>query len=148
MAKKKTKKVTGRPTQYDPGYCPMLIEHMREGYSLESFGGVISKGKQTLYNWRDKHPDFRDAIEIGFAACQLFWERKGIEGNETIKDPDGMTVTRSIPPAVWIFNMKNRFTWRDVQEVKTTAEITHQTAAEKEVKELTAVLAEMLRGAA
>ena len=31
-------------TEYEPVFGDMLIEHMREGYSLESFGAIIRVG--------------------------------------------------------------------------------------------------------
>ena len=108
---------TGRPSDFDPGYCAMLIEHMREGLSFESFGGVIGKCKQTLYNWEKEFPEFLDARKQGDVLGLLYWEKVGRDGlhNETIKDGDGTTVTRSINPTIWIFNMKNRHKWRDKQ---------------------------------
>lgn len=113
----KDKLPTGRPTDYAPGYCPMLIEHMREGYSFESFGGIVGKSKQTLYNWEKAFPEFLDAKKIGETASLLYWEKKGNDGmhNECIKDADGATITRSVNPTMWIFNMKNRHKWRDKQ---------------------------------
>lgn len=107
----------GRPSLYKPEYCAQLLTHMADGLSFESFGGVVGVGRSTLYNWRDKHKAFRAATEIGEAMSRLYWEKLGRDGlhNETIKDADGMTVTKSINATLWIFNMKNRFGWRDKQ---------------------------------
>ena len=33
----KERNPVGRPTKYKPEYCEMLIEHMSEGLSFESF---------------------------------------------------------------------------------------------------------------
>jgi hypothetical protein len=116
MAKKKHP--GGRPSDYDPIYCQMLIKHMEDGLSFESFGGVAKCSKQTLYRWIDAHPEFSDAKKVGETACQFWWEKTGKDGlhNETIKDGDGMTITKSINSTIWIFNMKNRFGWRDKQK--------------------------------
>jgi hypothetical protein len=109
----------GRPSEYDPIYCKMLIDHMAEGYSFESFAGKIGKARATIYNWVEAHSDFADAKAIGVDAGLYFWEKQGIEGlhNQTFKDADGMTVSKSINATVWIFNMKNRHNWRDKNEV-------------------------------
>lgn len=117
MAKKKSN--TGRPTDYDDKYPELLIEHLKKGYSFESFGGVVGACKKTLYNWCDAVPEFLHAKNKGQSYSLLEWERKGIDGlyNETFKDEDGMTVSRSINTSIWIFNMKNRFGWRDKIEV-------------------------------
>lgn len=54
--------VFGRPIEYKPEYCEMLIEHMSKGKSFESFGAVVNCGRATLYNWRRDHSDFLDAF--------------------------------------------------------------------------------------
>ncbi len=115
---KKKKHPGGRPTDYKDNYPEMLIEHLKRGYSFESFGGIVGASKETLYNWTERHKEFVDAKKVGTSYARHEWEKKGIDGlyNETIKDDQGMTVTRSINPTLWIFNMKNRFGWRDKQE--------------------------------
>lgn len=114
----------GRPTEYEPIYCQMLIDHMADGYSFESFAGKIKKARSSIYKWVDEFPDFSDAKSAGFDANLLFWEQQGIDGlyNQVIKDEDGMTVTKSINATVWIFNMKNRHQWRDKSEAEIAEE--------------------------
>lgn len=106
-----------RPTKYKPDYCDLLINHMAEGLSFESFAGVLRVDRDTLYEWAKVYKKFSDAKKIGRDAGLLYWEKVGRDGlhHETIKDEDGMTVNRSINPAIWCFNMKNRFGWRDKQ---------------------------------
>lgn len=119
MPKKKKPKANpvGAPTEYEPIYCAMLIKHMEDGLSFEAFAGIPGVSFQTLYNWEKRYPEFLEAKAIGMGKCRLWWEIAGNKGcfNETIKDGDGMTVTRSINASVYIFNMKNRFGWRDKQ---------------------------------
>jgi hypothetical protein len=107
----------GRPTEYKPDYCEMLIAHMESGLSYEAFGGVVRVSKQTLYNWEKAHPEFLDAKNVGKSLERIYWERIARDGlyNETIKDDDGMTVNRSVNSAILIFNLKNRLGWRDKQ---------------------------------
>lgn len=95
----------GRPTDYKPEYCQMVIDHMAEGLSFESFAGAIGVSKQTLYDWAERNKEFLDAKKTAFEKSRLFWEKVGIniaktgEGNAT----------------AFIFNMKNRFSedWSD-----------------------------------
>jgi hypothetical protein len=100
----------GHPTHYKPEYCDMLVDHMNDGLSFESFAGVVGTCKQTLYNWAEANPDFLDAKKQGFEKSRLFWEKTGtklatgqLDGNATMA----------------IFNLKNRFPkeWRDKQEM-------------------------------
>lgn len=95
----------GRPTKFRKEYCEMLLEHMKQGFSYESFGGRIGVSPDTCLDWEQAHPEFLLARKIGYAMCRLWWEEAGI---------DGMT-SGSINASIWIFNMKNRFKWRDVE---------------------------------
>ena len=79
---------------------------MAKGLSFEAFGSVVKTCKQTLYNWEEKHPDFLDARNKGYVECKAFWENIGL--NLSLGECKGNA-------AVWIFNMKNRFKWRDLQ---------------------------------
>jgi len=97
----------GRPQkEFKEEYCEMLYEHMSKGLSVESFGGVIRVGKELLYKWFELHENFSNAKKEGTTASQLFWEKAGIEGLWGSKE-------NSFNSVVWIFNMRNRFGWRD-----------------------------------
>jgi len=98
----------GQPTKYDPKFCEMIIEHLSQGYSMESFAGVVSVSRDTIYEWRDKHPSFSDSINIGLSKSLLFWEKLGTGG--TVGKLKGFNCSS------WIFSMKNRFKWTDRTE--------------------------------
>jgi hypothetical protein len=116
----KKKRPHGRPTLYRPEYCDLLVQHLADGLSFESFGGLVDVSKQTLYDWAVAQPKFLEAKSRGESKSRLYWEKVGRDGlyNETIKDAEGSTVVRSINSTIWIFNMKNRFGWRDKTEVE------------------------------
>lgn len=107
----------GRPSKYKPEFCEQLIEHMEAGLSFESFAGTLNVSKQTIYDWEKEHPAFLDAKEIAFEKSRLFWEKLGIEHivNKSDSYGEGQSQSRSINASVYIFNMKNRFKWRDKQ---------------------------------
>lgn len=109
----------GRPTLYDPKYCDEVVEHMKEGLSFESFAGKIGVSKQTIYDWKDKNPEFLDAVGRGLEACRLFWEKKGIE--HLIYDPKGEQINSQI----WSLNIRNRFPkeWSDKQQVEHSGQV-------------------------
>jgi hypothetical protein len=109
MAAKQTKYAP----KYKPEFVESLIDHMSEGYSIESFAGRIGVSRQSLYNWFKEHADFAEAKEIGLMKSLLHWEKLG---------RDGMWVTKEGPnlnPTIWIANMNNRFGWSGkAKEVK------------------------------
>jgi len=113
----------GRPTLYKPEYCKELLIHMQKGLSFEAFAGKIGVCRQTLYTWAEKHPEFIDAKKIATEMSRLFWEEAVIE---RLHDAQGFNTT------AWIFNMKNRFGWRDKveQEIKATGTIKIETQDE------------------
>lgn len=94
----------GAPTLYKPEYCDQLIDHMKSGYSFESFAAIIDVVRATLYNWTKDFPEFLDAKNRGVDHSLLFFEKNSI-GIATGKVPAFGQVTN-------MFIMKCRF--RDI----------------------------------
>ena len=98
----------GRPSKYNPAYCEQVIEHMAEGYSLESFAGKIGIAASTAWKWRDEIKEFSEAINIGRAKAAQIWEERLTK----------LALTGEGNATATIFALKNRFPeqWRDKQE--------------------------------
>ena len=111
----------GRPTDYKPEYCAEAIDYIGHGKSKEAFAGHLGICKQTLYTWMDKYPEFLDAVNKGETISQDFWEELGITG---------ITEGNHFNAATWIFNMKNRFKWKDRHDI---------TSEDKQLKGLVSV---------
>lgn len=101
----------GRPTKYKREYCDMVIDYMSKGFSFEAFAGSINTHKDVVYDWAKANPEFSDAIKLAKDKCREFWEQKGMDGLFTGKD-------EKFNATVWVFNMKNRFGWRDQQSIE------------------------------
>lgn len=101
----------GRPTKYKEEYCQMLIDHMKEGFTFESFAAVINVNRDTLYAWANDFPLFSDAKSQG-RDQQLFCDEK------TLKDLVKGKLTGSA--SAHIFKMKNCHRWVDRTEVEST----------------------------
>jgi len=108
---KKPANPVGRPTKYKEEYCEMLIDHMAQGLSYESFAAIAKVDRDTLYNWEKLHPKFSDTKRLAFAESQLFWEKAGLTGMFMGGKENPFNAT------IWVFNMKNRFNWVDKKEV-------------------------------
>lgn len=129
----------GRPSKYDPVYCQLLVDHMTQGLSLESFAAVIDVSRETLYEWQRVHPEFSDTVKAAKDKCLIFWERQGIEGlySTTEYDEKGKpSSSKSINASVWIFNMKNRFRdqWHDKQQIEHSGSIQNTPDEELDAK--------------
>lgn len=142
-------KKLGRPTTYEPEYCERLEEHMGQGYSFESFGGISKVCKDTLFEWAKVHSEFREAKARGLEAGRLFWEKQGIEGLYTITEYDEkgkVTSSKSINQTIWSINMKNRFGWREKQPgEEANVNINNNNFVHKTTDELEARFEEIVR---
>jgi len=73
---------------YKPEYCQQLIDHLAHGYSFESFGAIVGRGRATLYEWVEKYPEFAEAKRVGSERGLKFLEDALLSTamKETIKD--------------------------------------------------------------
>lgn len=111
--------MAGAPSKYDPTMCQDLIGLMAEGASKTAVAVGLGICKDTLYQWTNPEseyfkPELSDALKIGMAKAQVWWE------DLSMKAAKG-----EIPNAnatLIIFNMKNRFRddWADRQTVENT----------------------------
>lgn len=102
----------GRPTKYKKEYCALLVEHMKSGLSFESFAGLVKVSFDTIHEWVRVHPEFSAAKKAGVPQSLMFWEKLGRAGTAG--------QVKNFNVAAWIFNMKNRFRWRDTFEIDTS----------------------------
>jgi len=62
----KPKNKGGRPPKYDPGRDPKIAESLaKQGLSNEAIADAMSIGEKTLYIWKSKYSEFRQALENG-----------------------------------------------------------------------------------
>jgi hypothetical protein len=118
------KNVNRRHEKYKPEFCEMLVAHMEQGFSFDSFPAKIDIARSTMYKWFDEIPEFQNARELGEAKSMQFYETllrtkaTGIAADRGRLDPKKMDTT------ALIFAMKCRFrkTYGEKQEVQHTGE--------------------------
>lgn len=54
-----------KKAKYDPIYAEMLIEHCKSGKPVNTFPATIEVSRATVYNWIERHDEFRLAHEMG-----------------------------------------------------------------------------------
>jgi hypothetical protein len=135
----------GRPSLYEPRFCEMIVEHMKQGYSATSFGAVIDVSGESISEWQDVHPEFADAVKRGKRHMERFYTQMGqmiatgqfrrVVKEEPLLDASGKHVRdangepaykREYAPAhtnaaSWIFLTKNLLHWRDRLDVELPA---------------------------
>ena len=97
-----------RQSKYQKCYCDLLLSHMKQGLSFESFGGVVHVAKQTLYSWLKAHPEFKEAKEIGDSMSLFFWEKLGLAAT--------LGQVEHFNTGSWLFNVRNRFGWKTLYQ--------------------------------
>jgi hypothetical protein len=103
----------GRPSNYDPAWCDLVIAYGSEGMSRAEISLELKIGRKSLYRYMEAHEEFREAMEEAEWLAKAWWERLGRWGVERgIKD--------SWSPPTYAFIMKNRFkdTYSDSQKVE------------------------------
>lgn len=96
----------------------VLIDCGQEGGSAIEMRCLIGIGESAWRTLLEDSEEFRSAVKTAQNLCEVWWERAG----------RGMVSGKDGNATVWIFNMKNRFGWRDKQEIEQTATITNKPA--------------------
>ncbi len=98
--------------KYDPAFVEQLPGMFANGESVAEVASELGVSRQAFYVWVDRYPEFKEAYEEGKQLSEAWWTKLGRAG---------ATGKVNIQPTVWIFNMKNRFDWRDKVEQNHTS---------------------------
>lgn len=91
-------------------YCQQLIDFMKKGYSLASFGAEIGRSRETLYEWMRSHPEFKEAHQIGKQSALKFFETMLINCTMgTIPQQLQNMGSKKLDVSAIIFALKTRF---------------------------------------
>jgi hypothetical protein len=126
----------GRPSEYRKEFDQLLIKHMSQGLSYETFSTITKCDVETMNNWCKEHASFLGAKKEAFAECRLFWEKLGVyyivegrsveieqpvldDNGKQKKDKDGNLMTKKVRTKgteklnsnIYRLNMANRFKW-------------------------------------
>lgn len=93
--------------KYKAEFCDIARDSLKEGISKNALAAKFGVSIQTLFNWQKKQPEFKEAVEEGLAFSEKWWEDRGRDACSG----------DNFNAAVWIFTMKNRFGWKDRQDV-------------------------------
>lgn len=92
---------------YKDEYDQLLITHMAQGYSFESFGADVGCGRRTLFDWVEKYPSFKAAQREGFEKGKKLFEGILMAKVRGL-DAKGMDLKKS-DTACLIFALKTRY---------------------------------------
>lgn len=139
-AKKKTgKKPSGRPSVFKKEYCKIAYVISRKGLTDKELAEAFGISERTLYNWKDEHADFLQAIKKGkdeHDTCEvenaLLKSAKGFEYTEdqVIKFANGkfkIVKTKKYQPpnptsCIYWLNNRNPKRWSNKQQIEHSGE--------------------------
>lgn len=101
----------GRPTDYDPSYCEVVIECGKQGFSRAEMASHLDTSRQTMAAWEAVHPEFLTALQRAKDESLSWWEMKARAG---------LDQGSAFNAAIWAKSMNGRFPaepYRDRQEI-------------------------------
>ena len=102
----------GRPEEYTKEYADDLAKTLpdmfKNGESIAEVCVELGICKNSFYKMKDISSAFSDACKKGLDKSEAWWTKLGRLG---------ASCEASIQPATFCFNMKNRFGWKDRQEI-------------------------------
>jgi len=96
--------------------CAQAEQLLADGKSIARVATNLGVCRETIYEWRDIHPEFAVALKKGKDAAQARWEDIG---------ESGITgAIKNFSATAWMFTMKNRFRddYKEDKEPKTVAD--------------------------
>ena len=88
----------------------IMINCGKRGGSEVEMRVLLGIGESAFYTLCNDSTQFQRTRKLSRDLCNVWWERRGRD----------MAIGKDGNPTVWIFNMKNRFGWRDKQEIEQT----------------------------
>ena len=129
------KRGKGRPTLYREGFAQIAHKICLLGATLEKLANLLGVNVDTIYQWRDKYPDFSEALKQGReiadaeVAYSLFKRATGYTVKETrVSLFEGGFITvdvdKNYPPdtaacKLWLYNREPEL-WKDKRETPVT----------------------------
>ena len=95
------------------GWQKIVVDNMSQGASQKEVIALLGIGADLYYAFIKRESEFADAVKKGVELSEAWWERQG-RLNLTNK---------SFNAVLWYMNMKNRFGWKDKQEIEHTGEV-------------------------
>lgn len=86
-----------------------VLTEMSQGASLEEIKAYLSVSNDVHTRWMNEEKEYMETIKRGLELSKAWWMKKGrIELSN-----------KEFSATLWYMNMKNRFGWKDRQDVTT-----------------------------
>lgn len=103
----------GRPqkdtTELPEGWQSYIISEMSEGATLREIKAYFGISNSLHNRWMEDEEEYSTTIKGGIQMAEAWWLK---QGRINLKN-------KEFSPVLWYMNMKNRFGWKDRQDVTT-----------------------------
>lgn len=114
------------------GWQQVMLDLATDGASELEVRTTLGISADLWYRWIEDEQEFSATVKNCKALCETWWEKNGRR----------MAGGGPGNAAVWIFNMKNRFGWKDKQEVEHSGHVSYSDLTdddlEHKIKQLSA----------
>lgn len=119
---------------FKPEMCDQLIEMGMTGASQKMMFSAIGVSKGVAEEWKKKHPDFADALDMAIVHSQAYWERELLAnvGNKAFNSRIAEIALRGQFPADYKETRENKV------EVKADVVVDFSSAVNDLIKQLKA----------
>jgi transposase-like protein len=62
------------PSKFKPEYSQQAEDYIAKGHAMDSFAHTVGVSRETVYNWKEAHPEFKEALDRGFSKRQALLE--------------------------------------------------------------------------
>jgi hypothetical protein len=108
-----TEKTRGRPqkdlTELPEDWYDYILTEMEQGASLEEVKAHFGISNDLHTRWMKDEKEYSETIKRGVELSHAWWLLKGRKNLEN----------KEFSATLWYMNMKNRFNWKDRQDVTT-----------------------------
>ena len=96
---------------FKPEMCDQLIEMGMTGASQKMMFSAIGVSKGVAEEWKKKHPEFADALDMAIVHSQAYWERELLAnvGNKAFNSRIAEIALRGQFPADYKETRENKF---------------------------------------
>jgi len=93
----------------------LILNNMRQGASKREVMALIGVRSQLFYDLTKRDQEFSNTIKKGTELSEAWWLS---QGRINLKE-------RAFNSTLWYMNMKNRFGWRDKQDIEHGGEVSY-----------------------
>lgn len=119
----------GRPSPYKPDFHPQdFLRLSEQGRVVAQIARDWKVSRSTLYEWKEKYPEFSDALKKGKEYAEAWWIDLGTKAMLNIAQEKETKKPIKVNLGYYVWLTKNLFRWADQieQDTNVKAEVKNE----------------------